>query len=224
MHRLIAVVLILVHRVVDARPRLHRRLVSLVNRSVGERRVDAAVVELTHAGDVVWDVGANVGWYTRRFLEQVGPGGHVVAVEPVPANARRLALLAESERLTVLQAALATTDGRASFAVSGENGETSCIDGASGPLDVRVARGDTLAEQGVPRPQVVKIDVEGFEGDVLDGMGTLLADVRGVVVEVHFAALAQRGRRREPLRLMHVLRRDGFTVRWVDPSHLLARR
>jgi FkbM family methyltransferase len=224
MQELIARALIAIHRLVLGHARIHGKLVRLVNRSIGEKRVNTAIFELTHPADVVWDVGANVGVYTRRFLERVGPTGHVVAVEPVPSNAAQLRALAPAGGLTVIDAALAGTDGQMPLVVSGENGETSSIGDGPDALTVRVARGDTLLDEGVPRPQIVKIDVEGFEGDVLDGMPDVLRGVRAVIVEIHFAALARRGRPREPLRLLGLLSHQDFAVRWVDSSHLVATR
>ena len=47
-------------------------------------------------GDWVVDVGANVGHYTKRFSELVGPGGRVIALEPVPET---FALLTSNAQL-----------------------------------------------------------------------------------------------------------------------------
>ncbi|MDP8909022.1 MAG: FkbM family methyltransferase [Chloroflexota bacterium] len=214
--------LIAIHGLVRGHPQIRASLASIVNRSVGEKRVNAAILELTRPGDVVWDVGANIGIYTRRFLERVGEPGHVVAVEPVPCNAAQLRGLSAPEQLTVVEAALASSDGRVPLVVSGQSGETSSIGEGSGALTVRAARGDTLLDEGLPQPQIIKIDVEGYEGDVLDGMPAVLQGARSVIVEVHFAALARRGRPREPLQLLALLRRHGFNPRWVDSSHLVA--
>ena len=221
---MIARALIGAHRAVRDHPRVHQSLITLVNRSVGEKRVNSNIIDLTRPGDVVWDVGANIGVYTRLFLDRVGTGGHVVAVEPVPSNAAILRNLGPSERLTVVEGALASSDGEMPLVVSGKSGETSSIGGGPDALTVRVARGDTLIDEGVPRPQIVKIDVEGFEGDVLDGMSRVLPAVRSVIIEVHFTAMARRGRPAEPLRLLRLLHDCGFGARWVDPSHLVATR
>jgi FkbM family methyltransferase len=191
---------------------------------MGERRVKAAISEVTRPGDCVWDIGANVGLYTRQFLELVGPAGQVVAFEPVPENAAQLRGLVFGPQLTVVEAALADTDGRMSLIVSGESGETSHIGESSDGLTVRVARGDSMLEEGIRKPEVLKIDVEGFEGDVLDGLPIALRSARNVVVEMHFAALTQRGMPEEPLRIVGLLRGHGFAVRWLDTSHLLAAR
>lgn len=218
--------LLAVHARLDHHPTTRRVLQAIVNRSIGETRVHAAISKVTRPGDCAWDVGANVGVYTQQLLNGVGPSGHVVAIEPVPENAAILRALGVGSRLTVIEAALADTDGKTSLVVSGESGETSHI--GSGPgegLMVRMVRGDYLvAEEGIPSPDVLKIDVEGFEGDVLDGLPTALRSIRDVVVEVHFSALSDRGRAREPLRIIALLRDAGFSVRWLDMSHLLATR
>jgi FkbM family methyltransferase len=217
-------VLVAVHRVLLHLPWLRRALASLVNRSVGERRVNAAVVELTRSGDCIWDVGANVGAYTSRFLDRAGPEGRVIAFEPVPANVEQLRRLAPAPRLTVVPAALGATNAELTLVVSGQDGETSHIGAGPGALTVDARRGDSLVEEGLPSPDIVKIDVEGFEGDVLDGAPVALHGARGVVIEVHFAALAERDRAAEPLRIVRRLRELGFAVRWLDSSHVLATR
>jgi FkbM family methyltransferase len=218
--------LLAVHRRLDHHPTTRRALRALVNRSIGETRVHAAISKVTRPGDCAWDVGANVGLYTQQFLNGVGPSGHVVAIEPVPENAALLRALGVGSRLTVVEAALADTDGKTPLVVSGVSGETSHIGSDPGEgLMVRVVRGDYLvAEEGIPAPDVLKIDVEGFEGDVLDGLPTALRSIRNVVVEVHFSALSDRGKSQEPLRIIGLLRDAGFTVRWLDMSHLLATR
>ncbi len=58
------------------------RLVSQLMRNRGyEERFGPELLKWVAAGDCVWDVGANVGFYTMRFAEKVGQGA-VVAFEP----------------------------------------------------------------------------------------------------------------------------------------------
>lgn len=73
---------------------------------------------------------------------------------------------------------------------------------------------------------MVKIDVEGFELDVLKGMSGLLADpaLRAIFVEVHFLALANRGLHTAPADMIALLRAAGFEIQWIDPSHFGATR
>jgi len=95
-----------------------------------------------------------------------------------------------------------------------------------GGLSVRVARADTLVAAGERAPNVIKIDVEGFEGEVLQGMDELLSrpELRAVFIEVHFAQLAKRGKEMEPVQIVERLRRRGFSISWLDASHLAGHR
>jgi hypothetical protein len=88
-----------------------------------------------------------------------------------------------------------------------------------------VRRGDALAaELGLPAPNVVKIDVEGYEWEVLQGLGNLLARpaLRAVFVEVHFSILHERGLDGAPPQIVALLESAGFAIQWLDLSHLVA--
>src|SRR4051812_19131652 len=49
-----------------------------------EEAFHQALKQAIEPGNVVWDIGANVGLYTNHFLDWVGPSGKVVAFEPLP--------------------------------------------------------------------------------------------------------------------------------------------
>jgi FkbM family methyltransferase len=195
-----------------------------------EHAFDDALFAALQAGDVVWDVGANVGYYTRRFAETVAPDGHVVAFEPFPATAERLSTNMQGVPNYTLQM---TALGAEAGAVNMEGGEdalaaTSRIVADSGNgVTVQISTGDGLVAKGdVPVPTVMKIDTEGFELDVLRGMTVLLGkpQLRAVFVEVHFGLLSDRGQPKAPADIERLLRSAGFTTRWVDPSHIAAER
>lgn len=195
-----------------------------------EQAFDEALFSTLHAGDVVWDVGANVGYYTRRFAHAVGPDGHVVAFEPFPTTAERLrAHMQAISNYTLQMTALGAEAGRVMMQ-AGEDAmaTTSRIVADTGNgVTVWISTGDDLVRQGdIPVPTVVKIDTEGFELDVLRGMTDLLGrpEVRAVFVEVHFGLLSQRGQPKAPAEIERILRLAGFTTRWVDPSHIAAER
>ncbi len=117
--------------------------------------------------------------------------------------------------------ALADAEGKASFAFDGQ--ASRFADGLA-DLYVRKTRGELLIAEGIPSPNVVKLDVEGAEGDVLEGLQSALAGVRAAMIEVHFGIFTREGRTGEPQRILELLRVHGFRLRWVDPSHLLASR
>lgn len=197
-----------------------------------EQAFNAALQERIGPGDVVWDIGANVGVYAAQFSAWVGPEGQVVAFEPVPATFDRLvAATKELANVTLVPAALGPTAGTsriyvASDAASGTHSLTPREAGRE-VLEIAVEVGDQVVSQrGVQTPNVLKIDVEGSEFDVLSGLtATLgLASCRTVACEVHFGVLAARGERQRPRDIEELLQRNGFHTRWTDASHLVATR
>jgi hypothetical protein len=92
---------------------------------------------------------------------------------------------------------------------------------------VHAQQADSLiAEEPELFPNVMKIDVEGHEGAVIEGARRLLQNdrLRCIGVEVHFGILEKRGESKVAAHLETELRRNGFAVVWADGSHLLARR
>lgn len=137
-------------------------------------------------GASVFDLGAHQAVIALMLAREVGEQGRVLAIEAEPHNAR-MALanrdLNEASNLTVLHAAGAASAGTISFA-EGLNGQ---IDEhtSTGNVEVAAVTIDGLAQDyGVP--QLVMIDVEGYEGHVLDGaVTTLAAGASTFLVEIH---------------------------------------
>jgi hypothetical protein len=76
-------------------------------------------------------------------------------------------------------------------------------------------------------PTFLKVDVEGSELDVFEGMTSALSSdgCRAVFCEVHFGLLAERGQPYASKEIAALLSRCGLTdQRWIDPSHLAAVR
>ena len=142
--------------------------------------------QVLSAGARIFDLGAHQAVIALMLAREVGPSGRVVAIEAEPHNAR-IALanreLNDASNLIVLHAAGAANPGVISFA-EGLNGQIDERSGA-GNVEVRAITVDELAdEHGVPA--LVMIDVEGYEGHVLDGATRTLSDGNTTfLVEVH---------------------------------------
>ena len=110
---------------------------------------------------VVLDIGANIGVLTRQFASRAG---HVHAFEPSPRALRLLrANVQDLANVTIHPFAVADTVGKAGFA------QRESVDMSSlttvGDIEVSVTTVDALALA----PDFIKIDVEGFEEQVLRG-------------------------------------------------------
>jgi FkbM family methyltransferase len=136
------------------------------------------VMRSVRPGMTVFDIGANAGYYTLLFSRQVGPTGRVFAVEPLPENGASLLHHVRVNGIAntrVISAAMGAMAGWMNFQVAGSN-SMGHLGGGDATLRVATMTLDSLrAEVGEP-PAVVKMDIEGGEGDALRGATALLAE------------------------------------------------
>lgn len=157
-------------------------------------RVHPAALAYLGPGAVAIDIGANLGEWTVPFARAVGPAGRVLAAEPAPRAAAALeATLGANglHQVQVMRCAVGDHDGFAEFAVpvvtSARSDTGTAKIGAAGPgckaLRVALRSLDLLAaEHGLDRTDLIKIDVEGYERQVLDGAKATLGRFRPTLV------------------------------------------
>jgi FkbM family methyltransferase len=200
-----------------------------------EQALTDALLATPRPGDCVWDIGANVGHFTTKFCDIVGDKGRVFAFEPSPRNAEVLrAAVAGRPNATVIGAALSDAEGTAILAQGtdrlGSNSRlVASSEDAAGTqsFEVPIQTGDGLWKSGtVLIPNVVKLDVEGYELDVLRGMSGILLrrELRDIFIEVHFGLLERRGMATAPREIEALLRSSGFAVHWTDTGHMHGHR
>jgi FkbM family methyltransferase len=149
------------------------------------------VMQAARPGDVTLDIGACHGLYSVALARRSGPSGRVFAFEPDPVNADVVALHAAlngvSDRITLVRAAVGARAGEAFFQANRGSESALASDGMAGAIRVRMVTLDELFATG--RVDLVKIDVEGFEEQVLRGGRALLSDrgrgPRHLFIEVH---------------------------------------
>jgi FkbM family methyltransferase len=163
------------------------------------------------AGDIVYDVGANVGFYTLLASVLVGPTGHVVAVEPFPRNVSYLRrhLTLNGVTNVILVEGAAYDRGGVVRITGGPDSSQIRVD-EDGALSVRsFALDDLIFHDGLPAPTAMKIDVEGAEGAVLRGARRLLTEHRPLIF------LSTHGPRAHA-ECCHLLRGFGYRLRPID--------
>jgi FkbM family methyltransferase len=216
--------------------RLLRRIgaTQAIKRAFYGRRYEAALEKAMQAvvrpGDVIWDVGANVGFFSTRFAQWTGPQGSVYAFEPAPDIAARLRVAtAPFGNVVIVEQGLSDTDGTAGFLRDRkDDGATSRI---AVPGDrkaretIRITTGDLLIANGtVAAPDVIKMDIEGHEFEALMGVAGLLSTrpPRHLFIEMHRFLFVQQGRDDVPWQIEKFLHENEYDVAWVDESHLHA--
>jgi FkbM family methyltransferase len=177
-------------------PLFHSNLVQRGGLADYEPEMRAAIRLVTRPGWCAYDVGANVGVFSFLFASLVGESGKVYAFEPEPNNYECLALSVSQNSATNI-----ITDNRALGAISQKelfdrrggafSGRLVGTEGTHTPtgnvIQVETTSIDSLIEnEGYQAPDVLKIDVEGNEGLVLEGMQTTLELHSPVIIcELH---------------------------------------
>ena len=191
------------------------------------------VQQYLQAGDCCVDVGASFGYYTALMAQCVGPTGRVFAFEPSPVAAPVLACaIAESDlrQVRLTHAAVGDRAGvlplylESPYNVA-HSPSLAAPEGSRRAVEVPVITLDSFAPLADwPIITLLKVDVEGYEPNVLRGMTALLAArrVRYVLCEFHEWWLQQNGATPDELHLL--LTAAGFEVThatamvdvWID--------
>jgi FkbM family methyltransferase len=169
-------------------------------------------------GDVFYDLGANIGFFTLIAARLVGPEGHVYAFEPSPRTAGALrgnVELNQLENVTVVEAAVSDRDGTMAFDEVGEVSQEARLipRGGQGTTEVRIVAIDSFVGEGARQPKLVKIDVEGHENEAVHGMARTLRSARPIVVcEIHQA------RHENEHEVERMLQELGYSCSWLEPG------
>lgn len=150
---------------------------------ITERHLQRAIRKYVNQGDTVYDVGANIGYVSLSLSMCVGHSGKVYAFEPLPENLARLLKGIEASRkenITVLDFAASNAKGTTLIRTTGNHSMASLVwhrdDPAATERLIRTECIDEWVKSGdLPTPTFVKIDVEGAEGYVIQGMKHTIA-------------------------------------------------
>jgi FkbM family methyltransferase len=179
------------------------------------------LIEHLKSGAHAVDVGANAGQDSLIMAALCGPKGRVTAFEP-NAEAREVfmrnvALNPHIKPPELLDAAISDTDGSATLfnepGRSANSSLTASANGAAAGYNVQTLRLDTWMRSP---PQLMKIDIEGFEIRALEGARRLLKSPAIILCELHPYAWPAMGDSYEGLRVL--LAQHGRRARYLDET------
>jgi FkbM family methyltransferase len=131
-------------------------------------------------GYTVYDLGANVGFYSLLASVLVRPEGRVFSFEPVERNLellRKHLSMNKVRNCSVWDAAVGRVNGTATFDLGSNSSSGHLTDAPNGKTTVRVVELDGLVASGtLLPPDLIKCDIEGAEFDALSGASDILAN------------------------------------------------
>jgi FkbM family methyltransferase len=198
-----------------------------------ERRTAIALGRLVEPSSLVLDIGANIGAHTLHLASLVGPEGRVMAFEPTDFAFRKLRrnldlnpLLAS--RVEPHRCFLTNHDGvgvpsaiYSSWPLTVEDGLHPKHLGREMQTESAQARSldSVLSERPDHRVQLVKLDVDGYECDVLRGATSMLSNSRPTfVMELAPYSLEERGSSLEELLSYFIPHGYRFYDEWTHRS------
>ncbi|CAM3598205.1 FkbM family methyltransferase [Smaragdicoccus niigatensis] len=173
-------------------------------------------------GDVVLEVGANIGYFTLLFAKLVGPTGLVLAFEPDPeisAILRRNVARNGYHNVDIRQVAAGAVSEQRQLHYSSENrGDNRffALDGDTSSVAVEVRALDDELE-GLGRPiDLLKMDIQGFEPIALAGMHRVLSTnpPKRILMEFWPDGITAMGN--DPAALLTTLRGAGYSIGELD--------
>lgn len=154
--------------------------------------VQKAMAQHLRPGHVFYDIGANMGFFSLIASRLVGASGKVCAFEPVSENAaavRKNIQLNQMDCARLFEVAVGQTSGNAELLLTEWDGGStlsSSVVSPSEPVSRRtvrvVALDDFISAEKLPRPDFVKIDVEGVEPEVIQGMIRTISEARPILL------------------------------------------
>ncbi|HEY3135904.1 MAG TPA: FkbM family methyltransferase [Blastocatellia bacterium] len=180
------------------------------------------ITSMIKSGNVVLDIGANIGYYTLIFARLVGREGKVFAFEPDPANFRLLEMNVKAngfDNVVLVQKAVSDMTGKCSLYLCESNKGMHRIYRSrycKRSIEIESIRLDDLFVHSCDRIDFVKIDAEGSEWAVFQGMPLLLKRCEHLTMMTEFAPYAIKEFGLEPLEYLSLLEDLGFQLYQLD--------
>jgi FkbM family methyltransferase len=181
-----------------------------------EPELTGLLLDHLRPGSVLFDVGANCGYYTLLASSLVGDLGRVVAFEPAPDIAYFLhkhVAINRLENVTVIEAAAGDREGVIRFDSQRGSGRGRASE--NGDIEVPLRRIDDVATELDVWPTQIKIDVEGFGYEVLCGAREVIRRSRPLIF------LSTHGSERS--KCTRFFAEAGYRVSTKEPGDLICR-
>jgi FkbM family methyltransferase len=174
-------------------------------------------------GDVCIDIGSNIGYYALLESRFIGNSGKIFAIEPSHQNIKLLnknIKINNYNNIVSFQKAVGSKNHSGFLGLSESANQHSFVNKNLGPSilteEVQIVSLDTFLA-GKPYPQFIRMDLEGYEGEIIKGMKGIFRENKPlkIFIEFHTPLLKDNGKE-----LLSTLHDAGFIIKAVFKERL----
>ena len=181
------------------------------------------VKDSVNKGDVVIDIGANIGYYTLMFAKLVGDTGKIYSFEPDPRN---FLILEKNIQINgynnvILEKKSVSSKLGKSILYVNENSAGSSMhkpNNVVNQIDVDLITLDNYFEVNSITPDFIKIDIEGYELNALKGMESILQSSDKTKIMIEYNPLTKKEFNSDPMDNLTFLSELGFKFKDLNSS------
>jgi len=190
--------------------------------------------KMEHKDKTIYDIGAHIGIVTLFFAKAVGPSGRVVAFEPNYEDYKRIiehTQLNDVDNVQVLNIGIGDIQGINTLVFNqNDHGRGSMVEDiqsqifkerGAAQLKVEVDTLDAcIVLNNLPKPDFIKIDIEGMEYNALIGMSETIARYApSLYIEIHGAT--REGKNKNIRRIVELLLPKGYSIYHVESEQAI---
>lgn len=180
-----------------------------------EPHIVKEIIANTKDGDVCIDVGANIGHHTIVMSQSVGNNGKVYAYEPIPKIKEQLEkslLLNEIKNVETLQIALSDKESAMELNICDSNIGSSSLVNKTNDSEKITIQTKTLDSYNYSKVDFIKIDVEGFEYNVLLGGEKTIEKYKPTIIIEYSPAYYQKSNPSHSKEILSFFKEHNYTI------------
>lgn len=176
-------------------------------------------------GDVVFDIGANIGYYTLIFAKLVGENGKVFAFEPDPTNFSLLKKNVEIngyKNIILIQKAVSDKSRKLRLYLCEDNkGDHRIYDSGDGRKSVEIEsiKLDEYFKDSKQKINFIKMDIQGAEWRAVSGMTNLLQQNKSLKIISEFWPGGLKRSGVAPIKYLELLNKHGFKLYEINEQN-----
>ncbi|HWY10916.1 MAG TPA: FkbM family methyltransferase [Bacteroidia bacterium] len=170
--------------------------------------------------DIVIDVGAGVGTETVFFVQKIGDNGKLFNFEASPSTYSKLKLLSEKNKMKVcknINMAISAKEDKIWIEEQEEHQKAQINPNKKGTEVKAISLDSFIKEEGLTKINFIKVNIEGAEYDMIDGMKETISITENIAISCHDFLFENKSKIKD--KVINFLRENNFEISENNTGH-----